>query len=469
MPFYSSQFLALLAITYVAWLAVPAAWRWLVLLAASLVFLCASHPWFLVPLLGATLFAFLVAHRLASLTEARQRKGLLALAIVLLAANLTAFKYAGAFGVGLLLPLGISFYTFQLVGYLVDVYRGFAPERDLRVFSLFVLLFPKIVSGPIERASNLLPQLRQPRHFDYAQTVAGLQLILWGAFKKLVVADRLAPFVARVYDDPSAAEGPTTVAATVLYAFQLYCDFSGYTDMALGLAAVFGYKLVQNFNRPYAAISIQDFWKRWHISLTSWLTDYIYNPLIRQRLVKVKLYWAMLGGLFITFVISGLWHGSHWNFVAWGALHGAYIVLSLMFQKQRAKVVEAFGLARRPTLRKVIRVGITFSLVCLAYVLFRAPGIGEAGILYASLFQGWGMVLQLAREFVFMDPGSLLIAMSGVLVVILVEAIQSNGNLRDRLYQAAPLRPALCFMCAFTVAVAGVFGEAGQQFIYFSF
>lgn len=468
MSFHSAEFVAFLALTYSVWLIVPASLGWLVLLAASLYFCGTYQPVFALQVLAAAAFAFLLAQRLGISTEPTRRKLLLAFAVALLVGNLTLFKYSGSFGFDLLLPIGISFYTFQLIGYLVDVYRGEVPERDPRTFSLFVLFFPKLASGPIERARTFIPQLQTLQRFDYAQTVAGLRLILWGAFKKLVVADHLAPFVAHIYDNPESATGAVTVMATVLYAFQIYCDFSGYTDMALGIAALFGYRLTPNFNRPYIATSIQDFWKRWHISLTSWLTDYVYNPIARQKLLKVKFYYVMLGGLFVTFVISGIWHGSHWNFVLWGALHGAYIVASLQTQKLRARISERSGLARRPRLRVAFRIGFTFTLVCFAYVLFRAENVGTAMDLYASLFRGWSQALQDLKVLVLINPGSMLIGLSGVGVLLLVEMLQARPAVRAAFEGRAAFRRITYFACALAVLMIGAV-QGGQDFIYFQF
>lgn len=469
MPFHTSTFAILLSLTWLAWLVVPPGARWVVLLGASAYFCGSSHPMFLLQVVAASMFAYVVARKLAAIPEVARRKPLLTMAICALAANLALFKYAPAFDIGLLLPIGISFYTFQLIGYLVDVHRGLEPEKDLRVFSLFVLLFPKMVSGPIERARNLLPQLRVAQRFDYSLTVSGLSLILWGLFKKLVIADHLAPFVNHVFDDPAAATGPLTLAATILYAFQLYCDFSGYTDIAIGTAALFGYRLLANFNRPYIATSIQDFWKRWHISLTSWLTDYVYTPMTRQKKLKIKFYHAMLGGLFITFVISGVWHGSHWNFVAWGALHGAYIVISLQTQKLRNRLSDLAGLSSRPRLRRAFRIGVTFMLVCLAYVLFRASSLSDAMTLYASLAQGWDGTADAVKDLLRVDRSSMLLGGTGVLVVLAVEALGSRPATQDAFRSQPAMRVLAYCACAFAVIAAGAFGTGSQDFIYFRF
>lgn len=468
MPFNSPQFAVFLGVTWLAWLIAPRNLRWLVLLVASAYFCGAYFPQFLLVAAGATALAYFTALKMAALPEPSRRRPLLTAAVMLLVANLALFKYAGEFGLSLALPVGVSFYTFQLIGYLVDVQRGTQAERDPRTFSLFVLLFPKMVSGPIERSRTLLPQLRSPTGFDYVDTVAGLRLVIWGLFKKLVIADRLAPFVSHVYDSPEAATGPLTAVASVMYAFQLYCDFSGYTDIAIGTARVFGYRLSPNFNRPYIATSIQDFWKRWHISLTSWLTDYVYTPLTRQKTFRIKLYYTMLASLFVTFVVSGIWHGSHWNFVVWGALHGAYIVLSLMTQKQRAAISQRVGLSNHPRVRNAWRIAATFTLVCVAYVLFRAGSLADAGTLYASFLVGWSDAFLAVKDLVRLDQGSFMIGAIATVILLVGEMCMASKPAQALFASHAPLRRSLYFLGALAV-VALAPQQSGQDFIYFRF
>ena len=333
MSFSSLEFLSFLAATVAVYFALPLAVRWMWLLVASAFFYAFAGPAFLLQIAAATGFSYLMAFAIERAADPGRKRALLAIAIVVLLGNLVLFKYAsffngaigaltgwsGAMGEGpisLLMPLGISFYTLQIIGYLVDIHRGDKAERHLGIYSLYVLLFPKVVSGPIERGRNLLPQLHALPVFNAALAMSGVQLMLWGAFKKFVVADRIAPMVDRVFSAPHEFEGVAMTFATWLYAFQLYFDFSGYTDMALGAAMIFGIRLMQNFDRPYFAMSIQDFWKRWHISLTSWLTDYVYTPITRAKWIRIKLYNLILIALMVTFVISGFWHGSHWTFIA---------------------------------------------------------------------------------------------------------------------------------------------------------
>jgi D-alanyl-lipoteichoic acid acyltransferase DltB (MBOAT superfamily) len=485
--FNSLQFLAFFAVALTGYALMPPRARWIWLLGASLFFYGFAGPVFLVQILGATALAYFAAFAIER-QEVRQGKQLvLGAAIVVLVANLVAFKYAAfwndmirtAFGwagagdaplLQLIMPLGISFYTFQLIAYLVDVFRGAKAERHFGLFSLFVLLFPKVVSGPIERAKNLLPQLHALPAFSYAMAMAGFQLMLWGAFKKIVVADRIAPFASRVFDNPHAFDGVSMTFATFLYAFQIYFDFSGYTDMALGAAMILGIKLMQNFDRPYFAVSIQDFWKRWHISLTSWLTDYLYTPLTRAKWIKLKLYTLMLAGLFITFVVSGLWHGSYWTFMAWGALHGGYIVASLLLQKPWNQFAKNSGLTKRPKSYRALKIGVTFVLVCFAYILFRAETMQDALYIMSHLATGWGNVLGGLGAVKGDDNPELLLALVGIAVVMAPEFYKGHAKLgQDIAAGPAWRRWGLHYAAAASLFLLGAYYGVDQQFIYFQF
>ncbi|HEY0941150.1 MAG TPA: MBOAT family O-acyltransferase [Steroidobacter sp.] len=487
MVFHSLQFLTFFAVVVAVYFAAPLRSRWIVLLGASLYFYGVSEPFYLVQILAATALSFWLGLKIEAAPDKPAKKRLVTFGIVALAANLIVFKYTSFFNetlrslfgmagwsysipvLQILLPIGISFYTFQLIGYLVDVFRGSKAEHHAGRFALFVTFFPKLVAGPIERGKNLLPQLHLEHRFDYQRTVAGLQLILWGAFKKVVVADRIAPFVQQVYDQPHAHDGVAMTLATWLYAFQIYCDFSGYTDIALGVAAIFGYQLMQNFNRPYFATSIQDFWKRWHISLTSWLTDYIYTPLTRQRVFKMKFYNLMLLGLFVTFLVSGFWHGAQWTFVAWGALHGLYIVISLQTQKQRVAFCKAIGLAARPTLHRQVKIAVTFTLVCFAYILFRANSMADALYIMSHLHTGWTEGVWAVKDFVGDNHSEFGLALLGIAFVMAVETVQGKVDVGATLAKRPWLRWSTYYAGAVSIALLGAYYGIGQQFIYFRF
>jgi D-alanyl-lipoteichoic acid acyltransferase DltB (MBOAT superfamily) len=278
--------------------------------------------------------------------------------------------------------VGISFYTFQILGYTIDVYRNdIKPERHLGIFALFVAFFPQLVAGPIERAANMLPQFYQNFDVEAARLTSGLRLVLWGLFKKVVIADRLGLYVNAVYDHPTEYSGWPVLLATFFFAFQIYCDFSGYSDIAIGLARMMGFNLMENFKQPYFATSPAEFWRRWHISLSTWFRDYLYIPLGGKRVTVSRWYF----NLFIVFLISGLWHGANWTFVIWGALHGLYVVLELATKPIRAKVAQRFQLARFPTLQIVGSGLFTFLLICLTWLFFRANSVADAFLLLTQL------------------------------------------------------------------------------------
>ena len=286
----------------------------------------------------------------------------------------------------LALPIGISFYLFQTISYLVDVYQGKIPaERHFGIYAVYISFFPKVMQGPIERGASLLPQLHKPGRFHYEQASYGMKLMAWGFFKKLVLADGLSIYVNQVYDNLPSYTGFSLMLATFFYAVQLYCDFSGYTDIALGSARILGIRLTPNFRSPYFASSIKDFWGRWHLSLSGWLRDYIYIPLGGNRVGRVR--HAL--NIMITFLVSGLWHGASWNFVLWGGIHGALQVVEGFFPWN--KKGSPFQTDRRlHALLCIVSVPVTFLLVCFAWIFFRAATIGDAFYVIRSMFTGIG-------------------------------------------------------------------------------
>ena len=488
MVFISEQFLAFFAVTVLSYYCLPLRLRWIWLLLASIFFYAYAQPLYLLQMLATTGAVYWLGLKLEQAEDNQRKQGLMAIGVALLVANLFVFKYASFFNesfrsvfgvVGaeypvpffqILLPLGISFYTFQLISYLIDVYRGDTAERHLGHFGLYVAFFPKIVAGPIERARNLLPQIKVDHAFDYALVAAGLKLAAWGVFKKVVVADRIAPIVDRVYNAPGEFDGVAMTFATWLYAFQIYCDFSGYTDIALGVAMIFGFKLMANFNRPYFATSIQDFWKRWHISLTSWLTDYVFNPLIRSKVIKIKWYNLMLLSMMVTFVVSGLWHGAQWTFVAWGALHGAFIVAGLLLQKPFNKTMMQIGLVKRPQLYRSLKIALTFSLVCFAYILFRANTMTDALYIMAQLPTGWGDAVNGLKDAVGPYRTEFMYGLAGIAVVMIAEILQGRVDLGATIAaRPAWMRWGFYYAGALSIILFGAFYTNNQQFIYFQF
>jgi len=287
----------------------------------------------------------------------------------------------------IILPIGISFHTFQGIGYMVDVYKGkIKAEKNPVTYSLYLMFFPQLVAGPIERPDNLLPQLKawhDPKTEDFTE---GIRLALRGFIKKLVVADLSARFVDGVYNNPHGANGPLVALATVLFAFQIYCDFSGYTDIATGCARMMGIKLIKNFDRPYTSKSIREFWSRWHISLSGWFRDYLYIPLGGNR-VRLPRY---LANLMIVFLVSGIWHGADWTFVIWGVLHGLYQITGHLTRGMRDKIYARLKLDPAGKIAMAAKNACTFVLVCFAWIFFRANNVNDLGILLNRLFFGWG-------------------------------------------------------------------------------
>ena len=275
----------------------------------------------------------------------------------------------------IILPVGISFYTFQALSYSVDVYRGeVAPEHDFFRYALFVSFFPQLVAGPIERSKNLLTQLREPRKFDFGYAFDGILLMLWGFFLKIVLADRIAIFVDTVYGDCEHYQGIYLIVATVLFAVQIYCDFSGYSSIAMGTAKLLGIELMDNFNAPYLSTSVADFWRRWHISLTSWFKDYLYIPLGGSKKGILRKYLNKM----IVFMLSGLWHGAQLTFVVWGAINGLYQVIGEILIPIREKVSDALGVNRDSEGFCVLRAIVTFTMIDFSWIFFRADSLGRA-------------------------------------------------------------------------------------------
>ena len=292
----------------------------------------------------------------------------------------TAGVHMNPWSLKVILPVGISFYTFQTLSYSIDIYqRKLTPTRDFIQFAAFVSFFPQLVAGPIERASALLPQIAKRRHFDYDEGVSGLRLILWGMFKKVVVADTCAIYVNDIFANYTQYSGPTLILGAIFFAFQIYGDFSGYSDIAIGTARLFGIRLMTNFRTPYFSRDIAEFWRRWHISLSTWFRDYLYIPLGGSRVGK----WKAVRNTFVIFLVSGFWHGANWTFIAWGLVHALLFLLLLLTGRNRRNTGDLHGL---PSLRELAGMAWTFTAVTIAWVFFRADNI-EHAFLY---LQSWG-------------------------------------------------------------------------------
>ena len=393
------RFFYLFAVAFAAYWSLrrqtPRMW---VLLLASIYFYARWNPWLVGLVLGTALFDYWIAIRIEDSGDPRRRRALLVVSLCVTLGLLAFFKYTnflvgvlwsagsalGLAGAGaapvfpIVLPLGISFYTFETVSYVVDVYRRRLPaERKLLDYSLFLLFFPHLIAGPIVRPASFLPQLRVLQGFDWSRLELGLRLFVLGFIKKAVIADQLALLVDPVYAAPGEFASSALWIATVGYAIQIYCDFSGYTDMALGCAHAFGLRLPVNFDVPYLSLNVAEFWRRWHISLSTWLRDYLYIPLGGNRGSRAATYRNLL----LTMLLGGLWHGAAWTFVAWGAYHGALLALHRALPWPRFLGRPLFAPARA---------AFTFLCVCLGWVLFRARSLGDAATVYAGLFAPTG-------------------------------------------------------------------------------
>ena len=399
MSFDSLPFLAFLAFVLAGYWLLPQRFRWVLLLIVSYAFCASWAPRFLIPLALSTLTSYASSRLMGNTADPKRRRRQLVVGGLISVGLLHTYKYLGFAAetfrtlvgyVGLadwvtvpslLLPVGISFYSLQAIGYLIDVYRGKTePEMHLGLFALYMAFFPRLISGPIERAEHLIPQFRQIPTMDASRLSSALRLVLWGMFKKVVVADRLAVYVNEVYGQPGDHTGWTVVIATFFSAAHIYADFSGYSDMAVGVARLFDLDVIQNFQQPYLASSVSDFWRRWHVSLSSWLRDYIYIPLGGNRVPP----WRRSLNVLITFLVSGLWHGAAWTFVLWGLLHGVYLVLESWGKGAADWVFKTLRL-EEGGVRRTVGTVTTLLLVSFAWIFFYSRSVPDAVLMIQNL------------------------------------------------------------------------------------
>ncbi len=479
MLFCTIQYVLFLATVFAAYWSISSdrARVWL-LLSASIVFYASWNKW-LAALIGiTTVMDYLVARGIESAASRRRQKMLLGLSLLVNLSVLIAFKYANFFldslrdltqqlGVeaslpvlSVILPVGISFYTFEAINYTVDVYRGrIKAERDLGCFMLFILFFPHLVAGPIVRAKHFLPQIKRPKRWSWPRMSLGVWLIVLGVFKKLAIADRMGLFADPVFNDPGAYSTGAVWMAAVAFAVQIYCDFSGYSDIAIGSAHLLGFKLAVNFRMPYLSTNIAEFWRGWHISLSSWLRDYVFIPLGGSRGSR----WKTCHNLLIVMTLGGLWHGAAWNFVVWGAMQGLLLVGHKAFAQWRAsRPIITAGL--RSAARTVLCIGATFTTAVLSFVVFRATTIHDIGSLYARLFCIHG-----GRP----APIPPVYFWANCLIVVLAHALGTIlARRRVTVYRWVDLvpSPALGFGAAAVLNVAMLLGPVhSKAFIYFQF
>lgn len=393
MIFNSFNFIVLFPIIFLLYYVIPAKYakmRNLYLLLVSYLLYLQYKPVYAVILFGVTAVTYFSALALA---DAKYPKRVLTVGVLFSLLPLAFFKYFNFIndsisnalsvvglhfdlpGLNWAIPIGISFFTFQALGYLWDVYyKREVPERDFLTYSLFVSFFPSILSGPINKASLLIPQLKQLRpYFDYAKAVSGLKMLLWGMFMKVVVADRVALYVDTVFSNYENYTGMSCFVASLLYTIQIYADFAGYSLMAIGVGRVLGLELTENFRRPYFAVSVTEFWHRWHISLSTWLKDYVYIPLGGSRCSKIRNYW----NIFVTFLVSGIWHGANWTFIVWGCMHGICQIVEKMLGQQKCNY---------RLLGRIVKIIVTFTIVNFAWIFFRMPTLTDACRVIARIF-----------------------------------------------------------------------------------
>lgn len=480
MNFASIEYIIFLTVVFVIYWNISPRQGKSLLLAVSLFFYAAWNAWYLSLIIGVALVCWYAGLKVAAATDERHKRRWIAAAAVPSLLVLGVFKYFNFFSYSIadglaavgvsvdpfilhvLLPVGISFYTFQALSYVIDVKRGtLPPTGSFHDFLLYVAFFPQLVAGPIERAPRLLGQLARRQTVTTTDLKAGVSRILWGLFKKLVVADTLSMHVDAVYTDPTAFSGPALLLATVLFGFQIYCDFSAYSDIAIGSARLFGIHLMENFRSPYVATSVTEFWRRWHISLSTWLRDYVYVPLGGNRTSRPRWYLNIL----VTFFISGLWHGANWTFVVWGTLHGVTIVIERAIGWPTSGTPVAGAVPRALMLLRWLS---TFSLVMCAWAFFRADLLTDALNLFAGLPTGWGS-LTLHDVTAGVPADRIAIGLGMYMFVFVVEAGWcQNMDIGSRVaaMRVAPVSGVLMSLI-FAIVLLGTFGS--DAFIYFQF
>ncbi len=504
MTFNSIQFLIFFPIVTKLYFVIPHMFRWILLLLASYYFIMSWNPALIFLILFTTAVSYVAALLMERTENKRARKTYLIITLVVCLGVLFFFKYfnflsgtvtsilrafrlpVSDFFLDIILPVGISFYTFQTLSYVIDVYRGtIKAEKHLGYYALFVSFFPQLVAGPIERPQNLIPQLKERHYLNSDDVTQGLKTMLAGFFKKVVIADQLSTYVVAVYSNPGNATAPAIIIATVLFTFQVYCDFSGYTDIAIGCARIMGIRLMQNFNLPYSSRSIHEFWQRWHISLTSWFQDYIFYPLaMNKKLSRFARNWGKKAhkpkigtmlpqcvALFITFLLSGLWHGAAWTFVLWGAIHGAYQVIERLTDKGRKKFWTKLHVKQDSKIFAFWQMAIVFILCNFALIFFRASSISDLGLLLKNLFTNW----QFRDTLLQLDMGNMAIATTIASLVCLpfVDRILVQGWKPRAIAQGGTLlRVEMAAFVLMAIVVSWVIlltGDGAAQFIYFQF
>ncbi len=491
MLFNSISFVLFFIVTGLLYYALPHRFRWFWLLAAGFYFYMVFIPAYVLVLVFLIGVDYVLGRQIEDMENGAKKKTLLILSIGANIGTLFIFKYFNFFNQNLselaqvlhwnypipalqfILPLGVPFHVFQSLSYIIEVYRGNQKaERHLGIYALYVMFFPQLVAGPIERPQNLLHQFHEAHPFNGQQVLDGLKLMLRGFFKKIVIADRLALLVNHVYGNVSDSNGLVLGIATIAFAIQIYCDFSGYSDIALGSAQVLGYQLMKNFNQPYFATSISDFWRRWHISLSSWFRDYVYIPLGGNQVSTFRKYLNIL----IVFLLSGLWHGANWTFVVWGAWHGTLLILSDVTRKIRSSFISTLNLVDRPWLHRSIQIIITNLLVSFGWIFFRAKDFTEALDIIQRIFSSLFHVLRpdffqsnlINESMLGLALFPLSIVLISIFLMLALEPLQKIGWVQKYTERLPSwLRASRYYLAIFWILFFGYVGES--TFIYFQF
>ena len=490
MLFNSFEFLIFFPVVTIVYFLLPFRFRWLHLLAASCIFYMAFIPIYILVLFFTIIIDFIAGIKIENSTGFTKKMFLVA-SIVCNVSVLAFFKYFNFFSenidallqswhitvhhlpiLSFILPIGLSFHTFQAMSYTIEVYRGHQKaERHFGIYSLYVMFYPQLVAGPIERPQNILHQLREKHVFNYYDVTDGLKLMAWGMFKKVVIADRLAQFTDPVFNHPHSYNPEVLSIAAIFFSFQIFCDFSGYSDIAIGAAQVLGIRLMKNFNRPYSSQSISEFWKRWHISLSSWFRDYLYISLGGNRVSVPRWYF----NLFFVFLVSGLWHGANWTFIIWGALHGFYIIFALMTERHIVLLENKSGLITWPKLLSILNVICVFFLVSFAWIFFRANTLSDAVFIATSALMIIRDIAAMIASHHFrlglgtlIAPFNLFLSVFFILVLEAVHYLQRSGSILQMLrLKPFYFRWGVYFATVFSIYLFGVFEK--RQFIYFQF
>ncbi|RLD74697.1 MAG: MBOAT family protein [Bacteroidetes bacterium] len=477
MLFNSWQYIFFFFIIFLTYFSLPYRYRSILLLVGSYIFYMAWKWEFAFLMLAITFVNYWSGYKIARTNNKLHKKLWLAFALMFSLGTLVYFKYANFFidnfitllqqlGINnnisylhVILPVGISFYTFQALSYSLDIYRNKTEVENSPVnFAVYVAFFPQLVAGPIERSTHLLKQFKEKHHFNSENLIEGSKMFIWGLFKKVVIADRLGIYVDNVYASPNGHSGATLALATFFFAIQIYCDFSGYSDMAIGSARILGFRIMQNFNLPYLASSISNFWKRWHISLSTWFADYLYIPLGGNR---VSIY-RWIFNIFFVFIVSGFWHGANWTFIIWGALHAFYYLVEYIGD-QSLKQASLQSL-KNTSFYRLFKIASVFLFVCYAWIFFRAESTHDA-------FHISEMILTDLNSSVYLGAStvSFVLSIALILFLFIVQILQYNGI--ASIYFSKPRVPAALQFTYYVFLLTGIslLGISSNAFIYFQF